>query len=567
VYSGLFLLVIFVSAILFTHFNLFHTDVNSARYMLSALVQSQAAIVAIVITLTLIAVQLTASAYSPRVIDIFKKNPDMWILLGCYGVSIFYGFIVLKLVEGEAVSQSAIWSLGPISISFEFCVSLAYWLGAFTFVALFPYMWNIISLLKSENIIKRLAVKITRDKILNSKEDPFQPIMDIIHGSIMKYDLETTRVGLKQVTDQVLKSIDLDSEGVISRRFCNYLHRIVKLSVSRADEDITSEGFKNFVVFGKSNAEKGFKQAILRATWSISEVGIAAAKNGLEDVTGQAAESIGEVGIAAAKNGLEPTAAPFLSDVGIAAVENGLGRALDQVLESFRKVGIAAAENRLEKAGALELFRVGLEAAKNGLEHPTWKATCFISEVGGAAAKNGLEFSINQAEVALLQIGKASVENGFPDLASDAVRDLALMGNAAAEKGFEEETTLAVDYIAEVEKAAMKYGIERATVQATWSISEVGRAAAKSGLNSVLEHATRYLFDMGIWAAKEGLDDATGKAAKSLAGLTSFNEGGIKTKIQEHESKLEEKDRESFQKFMKLYEQELEKLRAEKHSE
>lgn len=85
---------------LFRYFNLFHTDADSARYMLSAMVQSQAAIVAIVVSLTLIAIQLTASAYSPRVIDIFKKNPDMWILLGCYGVSIFYGFIVLKLVEG-----------------------------------------------------------------------------------------------------------------------------------------------------------------------------------------------------------------------------------------------------------------------------------------------------------------------------------------------------------------------------------------------------------------------------------------------------------------------------------
>jgi uncharacterized membrane protein len=91
VYFTYLAVVILVCFILFRYFNLFHTDAGSARYMLSALVQSQAAIVAIVVTLTLIAVQLTASAYSPRVIDIFKKNPDMWILLGCYGVSIFYG--------------------------------------------------------------------------------------------------------------------------------------------------------------------------------------------------------------------------------------------------------------------------------------------------------------------------------------------------------------------------------------------------------------------------------------------------------------------------------------------
>jgi uncharacterized membrane protein len=254
VYSALFLLVIFVSAILFTHFNLFHTDANSARYMLSALVQSQAAIVAIVITLTLIAVQLTASAYSPRVIDIFKKNPDMWILLGCYGVSIFYGLFVLKLVEGtegEVVSQSAIWSLGSVPISFEFCVSLAYWLGVFTFVMLFLYLWNIIGLLKPENVIKRLAVEITKAKILNPKEDPFQPIMDIIHGSIMKYDLETTRVGLKKVTKQVIEIIDSDGEEKISECFRGHLTRASRLAISREDEESTAEVIKSLETFGQ----------------------------------------------------------------------------------------------------------------------------------------------------------------------------------------------------------------------------------------------------------------------------------------------------------------------------
>ena len=81
----------------FRWFNLFNTEATSARYMLSALVQAQAAIVAIVVSLTVIAVQLTASAYSPRVIDVFKsfkKNPDFWILLGFYGFSIFYGLFI-----------------------------------------------------------------------------------------------------------------------------------------------------------------------------------------------------------------------------------------------------------------------------------------------------------------------------------------------------------------------------------------------------------------------------------------------------------------------------------------
>lgn len=87
-------------------------------------------------------------------------------------------------------------------------------------------MLNIIHLLKPENIIERMAVEITKGKIINTIEDPIQPIMDVIHGSIMKYDLETTRVGLKNVTEQVIGIIDSDGEEEISRRFCKRLERV-----------------------------------------------------------------------------------------------------------------------------------------------------------------------------------------------------------------------------------------------------------------------------------------------------------------------------------------------------
>jgi len=356
VYILCLVVVVSVCFYLFRYFNLFHTDVNSARYMLSALVQSQAAIVAIVITLTLIAVQLTASAYSPRVIDIFKKNPDMWILLGCYGVSIYYGLIVLKLVdgaEGKTVSQSAIGYIGSVSISFEFYVSLAYWLGAFTLVVLFPYMLNIIRLLKSENIIKRLAIEITKDKILNSKEDPVQPIVDIINGSIMKYDLETTRVGLKTVTDQVLEIVCSYDELMISRHFCDHLTRVGRLAISREDEESTLEVIENFKNFGGAAAEKELEDVTKQAAWSLGRVGEAAAEKELGNATGDVALSLGEVGEVAAKKGLAGAtkqAAWSLGRVGEAAAEKGLASVTRQATWSLGRVGETAAEKGL--AGA-----------------------------------------------------------------------------------------------------------------------------------------------------------------------------------------------------------------------
>lgn len=91
--------VIVILHVVFSYFGFLHTDVDSARYMLSALVQSEAAIVALVVTLSLVAVQLAAQSYSARVIEVFRRAPDLWILMGIYGIAIFYGLGVLKLIE------------------------------------------------------------------------------------------------------------------------------------------------------------------------------------------------------------------------------------------------------------------------------------------------------------------------------------------------------------------------------------------------------------------------------------------------------------------------------------
>ena len=239
------------------------------------------------------------------------------------------------------MSQSAIWSLGRFSFSFEFFVSLAYWLGAFTFVALFPYMLNIIGLLKSENIIKRFAIEITRDKLLkyieeekivvgfetNTVDDPIQPIVDIIHASIMKYDLETTRVGLNAVTERVVEIIGPDKEKEISRRFCEHLELISRLAISKMDEKTTIEVLTNLGIFGRWTVEKGLKVATSQVALSLGEVGKAAAEHGLDFATRVAVESLGEVGLTAAEHGLVGVTRETvwsLGEVGWTAVEKGL---------------------------------------------------------------------------------------------------------------------------------------------------------------------------------------------------------------------------------------------------
>lgn len=83
--------VVIGSHLYFKMFDLWHTDVESARALLTALTTGEAAILAIVVSLSLVAVQLAASSYSARVIEVFRRTLDLWILILVYGVAMFYG--------------------------------------------------------------------------------------------------------------------------------------------------------------------------------------------------------------------------------------------------------------------------------------------------------------------------------------------------------------------------------------------------------------------------------------------------------------------------------------------
>ncbi|MBE9594947.1 MAG: hypothetical protein IMF19_15870, partial [Proteobacteria bacterium] len=304
-------------------------------------------------------------------------------------------------------------------------------LGAFTFVALFPYMLNIIRLLKPGSIIKRLAIEITKDKIINSEEDPIQPIMDIIHGSIRKYDLETTRVGLKKVTKQVIGIIDSDGEEEISGRFCKHLERVGKLAVSSMDGESTEEVIENFEWFGKSTAKKGLESATANTIM-------------------------------------------FLKAVGVTAMEKGLVVATWRAVESMGVVGEAAVEKGLEKA--------------------TQQAARYLGHFGRSTAEKGL-------------LGK--------------------------------------------------------TKQIARTLEDIGKAAIAKGLKGATGQVIKSLIDIGIATSPIGkLEDATRHAAKSLAELTISSEEIVKEAIQDYESELKEQDRDTFQKFMEIYKQEVERLGA-----
>lgn len=90
------------SPAVFKFFNSFTTDATSAQYILSALAQSQAAIIAIVFTALLITFQMSVKLNSKKmVIDDFLKSRNVIFLIGLYAYSIGYDLVLLNRIDTE----------------------------------------------------------------------------------------------------------------------------------------------------------------------------------------------------------------------------------------------------------------------------------------------------------------------------------------------------------------------------------------------------------------------------------------------------------------------------------
>ncbi len=388
-YFSLYVLII-GSHLFFSRFDWWHTDVDSARYMLSALVQSEAAIVALVVTLSLVAVQLAAQSYSARVIEVFRKAPDLWILMGIYGISIFYGLGVLKMIERV---NPQLCAKEYICLSnLEGHILGAYYLGVFAFVALVPYMWKMFDMLKPSTVIDMLSKRITKQNILTAirkgeeksgDNDPIQPIIDIVRCSLMKYDYETVRYGLEAIGNRCNhifsnENFKVEEEKKISEHIFTHLTRVGKLAVSKEDDDSTRQVISTLYKNGITAAKNELKETVHKASSSIRFIGTSAAEKGLEASTEKAASSLEEIGKALVEKNLEINTkeagwweAKFLEEIGVKAAEYNMENAVNVVLGYLGELGMEAAKKNLNNtiqniASSIDVVRK--EAAKQKIE-------------------------------------------------------------------------------------------------------------------------------------------------------------------------------------------------------
>ncbi len=253
-------------------------DVNSARYLLSSIVQSQAAVISIVVTLTLVAVQLTSTTYSSRVIDIFKRHPSMWHLIFFYIFSMILTAATLGRLTGNDFIQH------------DYILFLTYFVVIIFLIlllAIVPYIRDTLTFLKSSTLLESLA-DLIGDEEIDEKVDPFQSIFDIIYGSIRNSDFTTMNAGLAVVhakyADLLQKNPAQHYVTYISSKYFEDLQRVAIQLLNYGEEGTALQIIKYFESDAMESFQSGNIDVLGTIVTAVGKVGKYAAENKSEAV-------------------------------------------------------------------------------------------------------------------------------------------------------------------------------------------------------------------------------------------------------------------------------------------
>lgn len=250
--------ILYLCSIIISHLIVINSE--SARSVISSIIQSDAAVLAIYITLSLVAVQQASSSYSPRVMKIFNdkdKNPDFWILVTIYISSIIYESLILGQIDGSNLVIIEDNNLIIELLRLQNHVIFTYFLGSYTFIILLPNIKTTINFLDPFYIIDLLSSEITEKEIMNfiskkktnsgDKEirNPLLPILDIIRASVSSQDNETSLKGIesieKKVIDIIENQTDQEESLIVSKHFIENMLIVLQLALDKNSEQSVSQ--------------------------------------------------------------------------------------------------------------------------------------------------------------------------------------------------------------------------------------------------------------------------------------------------------------------------------------
>jgi len=224
--------IFFVSDIIGTNI-LFNGDANSARYLLSALPQSLAALFAISFSVLIIAIEFSASKYTPKVLhflleSIFKDFQIVGVIT-FFILTMFLSFITLAHIEG-----------GSISNELRMLTSLSVALTAYCFLLIVNLFRRVPKFFNPEDIIQNLKLKIISERRLQENQEHVKMLGDIIKKEMIQRNTDVAIDALMTLQEVAIYNFRNNREG-LNEEVLEQLYDISRVSLRIDDVNMSIE--------------------------------------------------------------------------------------------------------------------------------------------------------------------------------------------------------------------------------------------------------------------------------------------------------------------------------------
>lgn len=190
---------------------------ESARSFLSSITTAMISITAVVFSLTIVALQLAASQFSPRVMRDFLRDRLIQYTLGVFVATFTYSMVVQRAVHGTSAGSNEV----P-----EFAVSVAFVLVLVSVAFLVAYIDHIANAIRVANIIDRIGAH-TRETLearYPVAGDP--PANDPLPGRTSGEPVTSPRAGVVtsvNVDALLAAAVDADAIVIVSVRMGDFV--------------------------------------------------------------------------------------------------------------------------------------------------------------------------------------------------------------------------------------------------------------------------------------------------------------------------------------------------------
>lgn len=227
----------FSSQIFAIYIGFLPSSAESSRYLLSALAQSQAAIIAIVITITLISLQF-AQSHTIWIIKIFERQRIFWIVLFIYAFSIIYDMILLQIISEDISNIKNHIALSTILFTVAIFI-------------IFPFISSTLKLLNPIKIIDELSANINSKEIKKYGIDSLlSPLINMANTAILRQETDVSLICINSIVNKC-KLFGIKRFGECDY-YINALEQISAKSLDQRDDESTQRVIKGIGEIGES---------------------------------------------------------------------------------------------------------------------------------------------------------------------------------------------------------------------------------------------------------------------------------------------------------------------------